>query len=37
VTVFAPRISPALIKALVELDDRDLPIAETNRRLGEEA
>jgi hypothetical protein len=37
VTVFAPRIAPALIEALVELDDRDLPIAEINRRLGDRA
>ena len=37
VTVFAPRIAPALVEALVSLDDRRLPIAEINRRLGEEA
>jgi hypothetical protein len=34
VTVFAPRIAPVLVEALVELDDRDVPIAEINRRLG---
>ena len=37
VTVFAPRISPVLVEALVDLYDPDLPIAEINRRLGEEA
>jgi hypothetical protein len=37
VTVFAPRIAPILVEALVELDDRDLPIAEINRRLGDHA
>jgi hypothetical protein len=37
VTVFAPRIAPALVEALIELDDRDLPTAEINRRLGEHA
>jgi len=37
VTVFAPRIAPALVEALVSLDDRRLPIAEINRRLGDEA
>jgi hypothetical protein len=37
VTVFAPRIAPVLLEALVDLDDRDLPIAEINRRLGEHA
>jgi hypothetical protein len=34
---FAPRISLRLLKALVRLDDRRLPIAELNRRLGAEA
>ncbi len=33
----APRISPRLLKALVRLDDRTLPIAEIYRRLGAEA
>jgi hypothetical protein len=33
----APRISPPLVEALVRLDDRRVPIAETNRRVGEEA
>jgi hypothetical protein len=37
VTVFAPRIAPVLVEALVELDDPQLPIAEINRRLGREA
>jgi hypothetical protein len=37
VTVFAPRISPELVKALVGLDDPEVPIAEINRRLGDEA
>jgi hypothetical protein len=37
VTFFAPRIAPALLEALVSLDDPDLPIAEINRRLGEHA
>ena len=36
-TVFAPRIAPALVEVLVSLDDRRLPIAEINRRLGDEA
>ena len=36
-TFFAPRIAPALLEALVSLDDPDLPIAEINRRLGEHA
>jgi hypothetical protein len=35
--VFAPRISPQLLDALVRLDDRRQPIAETCRRLGAEA
>jgi hypothetical protein len=34
---FAPRISPQLLEALVRLDDRSVPIAEVNRRLGNEA
>ncbi len=34
---FGPRISPRLLEALVRLDDRSVPIAETNRRLGREA
>ncbi len=34
---FAPRISPRLLRALDRLDDRRLPIAEVNRRLGAEA
>jgi hypothetical protein len=34
---FAPRISPRLLGALVRLDDPKVPIAEVNRRLGEEA
>jgi len=37
VTFFAPRIAPALLEALVWLDDPDLPIAEINRRVGEHA
>jgi hypothetical protein len=37
VAYFAPRIAPALLEALVALDDPDLPIAEINRRLGEHA
>jgi hypothetical protein len=37
VPTIAPRISPRLINALVHLDDRAIPIAETNRRVGEEA
>jgi hypothetical protein len=35
--VFAPRIPPRLVHALDRLDDRRLPIAELNRRLGAEA
>lgn len=31
---FAPRIDSRLIAALERLDDRDVPIAETYRRLG---
>jgi hypothetical protein len=34
---FAPRISWQLLEALVRLDDRTVPIAEVNRRLGREA
>jgi hypothetical protein len=34
---FAPRISPRLLEALVRLDDRSVPIAEVNRRVGAEA
>ncbi len=30
---FAPRIDSRLVSALERLDDRDVPIAETNRRL----
>jgi hypothetical protein len=37
VLVFAPRIPPRLLRALIRLDDRSVPIAETYRRLGEEA
>ncbi len=36
-TSFAPRIAPRLLEALVRLDDRKVPIAEVNRRLGAEA
>ena len=36
-TSFAPRISPRLLEALVRLDDKRLPIAEVNRRVGAEA
>ena len=34
---FAPRFSPRLIDAIVRLDDRMVPIAEVNRRVGQEA
>ena len=34
---FAPRFSPRLIDAIVRLDDRRIPIAEVNRRVGQEA
>ncbi len=34
---FAPRISRKLIEAIVRLDDRSVPIAETSRRVGREA
>jgi hypothetical protein len=37
VTTFAPRFPPRLIEAIVRLDDRAVPIAEVNRRVGEEA
>ena len=37
VLAFAPRISPRLLRALDRLDDRRIPIAEINRRLGAEA
>jgi hypothetical protein len=37
VLAFAPRFSPRLIDAIVRLDDRMIPIAEVNRRVGEEA
>jgi hypothetical protein len=33
----APRISRRLLETLVRLDDRSVPIAETYRRVGEEA
>jgi hypothetical protein len=35
--VFAPRIPAKLVHALDRLDDRTLPIAEINRRLGAHA
>lgn len=34
---FAPRISPRLLEALIRFDDRSVPIAEVNRRVGAEA
>ena len=34
---FAPRIAPRLLVALDWIDDRSLPMAEVNRRLGAEA
>jgi hypothetical protein len=37
VLAFAPRFSPRLIDAIVRLDDRRVPIAEVNRRVGQEA
>jgi hypothetical protein len=37
VVTIAPRISPRLIEALVRFDNRGTPIAETCRRVGEEA
>jgi hypothetical protein len=33
-TTFAPRISHHLLDAIVRLDDRRVPIAEVNRRVG---
>jgi hypothetical protein len=35
--VFAPRIHPRLLAAIVKLDDRRVPIAEVNRRVGRQA
>jgi hypothetical protein len=37
VLAFAPRISPRLIEAVVRLDRREVPIAETCRQVGQEA
>jgi hypothetical protein len=37
VLAFAPRLSHRLLEALARLDDRTLPIAEVNRRVGAEA
>jgi hypothetical protein len=37
VVPLAPRYDPRLIEAILELDDRDEPIAETCRRVGERA
>jgi hypothetical protein len=37
VLAFAPRIPKRLLDALIRLDDRSVPIAETHRRLGERA
>jgi hypothetical protein len=37
VTRFAPRLSPRIVEAVVRLDDRRVPIAEVNRRVGLEA
>jgi hypothetical protein len=34
VTASAPRIDPRLLAAIGDLDRRDRPIAETNRRVG---
>lgn len=34
---FAPRLSPRLLDAIVRLDDRNVSIAEVNRRVGAEA
>jgi hypothetical protein len=36
-TAAAPRIVQRLVEAIVRLDDRELPIAETVRRVGAEA
>ncbi len=33
----APRLSPKLIEAIIRFDDRSVPIAETCRRVGDEA
>jgi hypothetical protein len=37
VPTLAPRISPRLLEAIVRFDDRTVPIAETCRRVGQEA
>jgi hypothetical protein len=37
VPTIAPRISPKLLEAIVRLDDKAVPIAETSRRVGGEA
>jgi hypothetical protein len=37
VLAFAPRISTRLLEAIVELDDRKVPIAEVSRRVGARA
>jgi hypothetical protein len=34
---FAPRLPPKLLAAIVRLDDRRLPMAEVNRRVGRAA
>jgi len=36
-TTAAPRIRPALLRALTRLDDSSIPIAEVSRRVGAEA
>lgn len=36
-TTFAPRIPPKVLETIVRLDDRRVPIAEVNRRVGLEA
>jgi hypothetical protein len=36
-TTAAPRIRPKLLEAIARLDDRTIPIAEVNRRVGAEA
>jgi hypothetical protein len=36
-TSFAPRIPPKVLEVIVRADDRRLPIAEVNRRVGREA
>lgn len=33
-TTFAPRIAPKVVDAIARLDDRSVPIAEVNRRVG---